>query len=190
MVALANTRYAPAPRGSRSFYRGKMRRTPRVAMLLDRGIPPRPRPPRHTFRRRSPTARAGALASPPGSLGRTPPSVDRTGITSDRPVLRTAPGSPGHPPTPAPRTNLPPLRALVRRAAMPGSTPFAPSPGNGNRSHASVLPPARLLRSLRNPASYALGDNPRGRYFPTVPVCRKNRTHATEIGHKPGSMPG
>lgn len=149
MVALAYTRYAPAPRGSRSFYRGLMRRTPRVAMLLDRGNPPRPRPPRHTFRRRSPTARAGALASPPGSLGRTPPSDDRTGITSDRPVLRTAPGSPGHPPTPAPRTILPPLRALVRRAAMPGYPPFAPSPAAGRpvaRKRAPT-PPAPTLSS-------------------------------------------
>jgi len=106
-------------------------------------------------------------------------------------VLRTAPGSPGHPPTPAPRTILPPLRALVRRAAMPGSTPFAPSPAAGNRSHASVLPPGRLLRSLRDPGIVRVGSNPRGRYFPSLPVCRKNRTHATEIGHKtkPGSMP-
>lgn len=151
MVALAYTRYAPAPRGSRSFYRVRMLRsrhasgTPRPAGVR------RPRPSLRTLAVAPPRLRAGALAAPPGSLGRTPPSADRTGITSDRPVLRTAPGSPGHPPTPAPRTNLPPLRALVRRAAMPGSTPFAPSPAAGNRSHASVLPPGRLLRSLRDP---------------------------------------
>ena len=68
------TRASPTSDG---FYRGKMRRTPRVAMLLDRGNPPRPRPRRHTFRRRPPTSSGWRPRLPPG-LARSHSAIGRS----------------------------------------------------------------------------------------------------------------